>query len=303
MDLNQLRTFIAVCEAQNVTKAAQRLYMTPPSVSAHIKALEEALNVRLFERTSKGMELTPKGAILREKAEQTLQAAQALVNYATELQAYLMGKLTIGLNALPRVLQVGPLTHTLREAAPGIELHFTQSVTGRIIADLQHGRLDIGYLFGPVVEPSLRVQPVSTVRLVVAMPSAWAAAVQAADWSGLADLPWIYADLDCPFQTMTDQLFAQRGLVYQQAVVSADDATKCELVQAGVGITLLEETEAKEAAQAGRLAIWAGEPIGCELSFACLTSRAEEPLIKAGLAALAAVWRVDSQVDGRSLPT
>ncbi len=67
MELYQLRTFVIVAEEENLTRAAKRLYMTPPSVSAHIKTLEEELNVQLFERTPKGMEITEQGKLLKAK--------------------------------------------------------------------------------------------------------------------------------------------------------------------------------------------------------------------------------------------
>ena len=91
MELTHLRTFIAVAKEENLTRAARRLFMTPPAVSAHIKALEQELQVTLFERTSRGMQLTEKGKILREKAENTLASAQDLVNYATDLNDHLLG--------------------------------------------------------------------------------------------------------------------------------------------------------------------------------------------------------------------
>src|SRR4030095_15016002 len=74
MELYQLRTFIVVAEEGNVTRAAARLGLTPPSVSAQIKHLEEELHVQLFVRTSQGMCLTDHGIHLRSKGEHNLQA-------------------------------------------------------------------------------------------------------------------------------------------------------------------------------------------------------------------------------------
>src|ERR1041385_1486809 len=99
MELYHLRTFVIVAEEKNVTRAAKRLFMTPPAVSAHIKALEEELNVTLFVRTPQGMQITEKGALLKAKAEQTLRSAQDMVNHATQMQDYLMGRLAFGLRS------------------------------------------------------------------------------------------------------------------------------------------------------------------------------------------------------------
>src|SRR5215470_18085481 len=147
MELHHLRTFVIVAEEKNVTRAARRLYMTPPAVSAHIKALEEELNVTLFVRTSQGMHITDKGELLRAKAEQTLRAAQDLVNHATQMQAYLMGKLAIGLNTSPAFLRVADIVIQMNAQCPGIELAFSSSVSGKIIDSLQRGDLDVGFIF------------------------------------------------------------------------------------------------------------------------------------------------------------
>ena len=61
MELYQLRTFAAVAEEAHLTRAAERLHLSQPAVSGHIKALEQELDVRLFERTATGMVLTESG--------------------------------------------------------------------------------------------------------------------------------------------------------------------------------------------------------------------------------------------------
>ncbi len=81
MDLHQLRIFVTVAAEKNLTRGAQRLYMTPPTVSAHIKALEDELGVTLFVSTAKGMQLTDNGRLLYAKAEHTLQAALSAMPY------------------------------------------------------------------------------------------------------------------------------------------------------------------------------------------------------------------------------
>lgn len=85
MELYHLRTFIAVAEEKNLTRAAQKLFTSPPSVSPHIKALEEELNVELFIRTPRGMHLTEAGETLKQKAESTVYAADDFVNSAQTL--------------------------------------------------------------------------------------------------------------------------------------------------------------------------------------------------------------------------
>ncbi len=74
MDIHQLRTFVAVARERSITRASELLHLSQPAVSAHIKAIEDALGLTLFERTSRGMSLTRDGERLLAKAEQTLAA-------------------------------------------------------------------------------------------------------------------------------------------------------------------------------------------------------------------------------------
>jgi len=290
MDLHQLRIFVTVAMEQSVTRAAKRLFMTPPSVSAHIKALESELGVQLFARTSRGMEITVQGRILQAKAEQTIRAAQEVVQTATAMQGHLAGSIAFGLNATPHLLRIAPITLQMRTQYPDITIAFVPSASGKILDALRDRSLDVGYVFGPIPEATIAAHRVCTVDLVVAVPQQWERHVQHAGWAELATLPWLTADSYCPFQDLVDAHFAHRHLDYQRVVRTDDEATKLELVGAGVGLALLEHSEAQDAAREGKLVVWGTEPIPCDLSFAYTAERAHDPIIKAVATEVLQVW-------------
>jgi DNA-binding transcriptional LysR family regulator len=296
MELNHLQTFLAVAEEASITRAAERLFLAPPSVSAHIKALEEELHVLLFLRTSKGMILTEQGALLRMKAATTLAAAQDLLNHAAAMQAVAIGRLEVGLNAPPGFLRVAPLLKTLKTRHPGIDLVFIHSGTGKILIDLKQGALDAGYLFGPVADPAVTARRMTTVELVIAAPRHWVDEVQAASWRDLAHLPWICTNGYCPFQDLIDRLFRQQGLDYVRAAQSDDEATRCDLVSAGVGLSLLIDDEARAAEKQGKLVVLDHPPLRCELSFAYSSRRADDPLMKTLVLAVEEIWKPSQYV-------
>ncbi len=290
MELYQLRTFVIVAEEENVTKAAKRLFTTPPSVSAHIKALEEEWNVQLFVRTPKGMQITEQGVLLKQKAEQTLRAAQDLANHATKIQDQLMGQLNFGLNATPNFLRVAEIVKVLHTDCPGLDLHVVNSHTAQILDDLKDSQLDTGYIFGPPPDESITVHRVHTAELVITAPRNWAAHLEKATWAEVADLPWITSPHYCPFQTITDELFAKHNLTPQQRLKSADEATKSELVCSGVGLALLERSEAEQVVATGQAFIWETDPIYCDLHLAYLTRRKQDLLIEAFVEIIQKVW-------------
>ncbi|MFK7843906.1 MAG: LysR family transcriptional regulator [Rhodothermales bacterium] len=279
MEFYQLRSFVVVAEESSITQAAKRLYTTPPSVSAHIKALEEELGICLFERLPSGMKLTPKGDIIRKKAEATLRAAQDVVNYATEIQSHLMGVLRIGINAPAHFLRIPELVIRMQENHPGIELNVINSSSGQILSALKSKELDAGYLFGPVIDSQITAHFLCTTELVVAAPPEWEEAVEKADWKKLATLPWIDTDYeDCPFQLKVEDIFRSKGLSYVKAARSADETTRRDLVAAGAGLSLLLKQEA-EGNESKPVKIVATESFDCPLHIAYLANQTTNPLI------------------------
>jgi DNA-binding transcriptional LysR family regulator len=292
MELYQLRTFVAVAYAQSVTHAAERLYTTPPSVSAHIKALEQELKVALFVRTPRGMVLTPAGELLRRRAEQVLRAADAVLVEAATLQVQLAAELSIGLNAAPSLLKVPQLINSAQRDHPGLRLRLVTGVSGRIRDQLRRAELDAGFFFGPLPHPGLSVLCLSEVALVVAAPSAWEPHLESGRWEDIARLPWIASTVDCPFEAISDALFAGYGHTPRKVVMADDALTKVDLIRAGVGAAVLEQSEAQEAAQGGGILLWTPAQLSATLYFAWPSTRAEEPALCALCELVAQVWGV-----------
>jgi len=292
MELLHLRTFVVVAEEENLTRAAQRLYLTPPTVSGHIKALEEELNVTLFVRSSTGMQLTEKGILLKEKALATLNAAQNLVNHATELQENLIGKVRFGLNAPPRLLRIPQLINKLEAACPGIQLELSSSSTGKLLKQLQKQQLDIGFIFDPSPYPEIDALPLDNVELAIAVPAAWQNRIQQQSWEELSRLPWICNDGYCPFQSLIKARFEALGLAFERLVMSDDEQTKLDLVRDGVGISLLELAALEDDVRQNRIVIWEKERFSAMLHLAYLKQRSEDPLLKALLPVALSIWNI-----------
>lgn len=289
MELYHLRTFITVAEEQNLTRAAQKLFTSPPSVSAHIKALEEELQVALFTRTSKGMSLTQAGHTLKTKAEDILQSAQDFITTSKTLRNEPTGKITFGLNIPPEWLRVSTLVENTSQIYPQIQIEFLSSSTGLITEALLAGTMDVGCLYGKPTSDAIVVHPLMTTELVIAGPARWQNKFENATWEDIAHLPWINDTIYCPFQVLANRLFEERGLKANQTMTTSDDATRLELVKGGVGMSILERRFAETSDQ---IAIWeVDEPLYSNLHFAHLKSRANEPTICAITEQVLALWQ------------
>ncbi len=293
MELNYLQTFVVVAEEKSITQAAKRLFTTPSSISVHIKNLEDELGVQLFERSSRGMVITPKGEILLEKAKHTLQSVQDLVNHAAQMQAHLMGEVSLGLNASLGFLLIPRLLETLRSEAPGIQLQLVNQSTGRILEQISTGQLDIGFVYGPIADDRFHQIPLATIPLSVVGPIVWTDELANQDWAHLATYPWICSDYHCPFQEIIDQKFHELGLDYQPAIRTNDEFNRAELVQAGVGLSLLESSEVQRLASNNAIVAIRENEFHCALSVICLTYRQYDPLLNTVLQNIQHIWLAD----------
>src|ERR1700720_3263893 len=107
MELYQLRSFAAVAEAGHLTRAAQKLHISQPALSAQIKALEDELGLTLFERTSTGMTLTAAGKRLLAEADKIPAASQTFEAEARALTGGVAGKARVGTLSDPEFIRLG----------------------------------------------------------------------------------------------------------------------------------------------------------------------------------------------------
>ena len=174
MDLRHLRYFLAVAEEGHFGRAAQRLNIVQSALSMQIKALEDELGGALFVRTSRRVELTEAGQLLRAEARRTLdQAAHAQRVVQRSLRGD-MGTVRIGFagNAVFSGRLMADV-RAFRKAYPDAEVILSELAPQLQVGAIQKGQLDLGYApshGGQVVDSTLIFESIGTWPLVVAMP-------------------------------------------------------------------------------------------------------------------------------------
>lgn len=290
MELYQLKTFVMVAEEGNLTRAAERLHTSQPSVSAHVKALEDELGLPLFERTPKGMQLTPAGSVLKTRAENVLTAANAVHFEATRLKGELTGKVRLGLHIDPQYLRITELLTVMRNTHPGVELHYLQRMTWEAPEELSAGELDVAFVNRRPEGEEFIAHTLETLDLVIVAPMAWKDRLANADWQTITSFPWVWTHSLCPIYGIANNLFARRGRSPIKAVIADQEPAIRKLVTSGVGLTIMLEKEAHNATADGKLFI-VKENVGTiDLSLIYLRKRVDDPLIKAVLQAIQTVW-------------
>jgi DNA-binding transcriptional LysR family regulator len=142
MELRHLRYFVAIAEEQSFTRAAERLWVAQPGLSTQIRRLEEELGVKLFERHTRGVELTAAGEIFLERARAALAAADAARAVVSDLESGLVGTIRLGIATGPESDLVKPLLERFAAEHPNVEMTVVESFGGTLWRDLRDGRLD-----------------------------------------------------------------------------------------------------------------------------------------------------------------
>ncbi|MBN1796938.1 MAG: LysR family transcriptional regulator [Spirochaetales bacterium] len=290
MELYQLKTFVTVAETCNISKAAEILHTSQPAVSAQIKALEDEFGIILFQRTSKGVVLTEQGKKIKDKADKILTAAQDFDYYVHHVKNDPHVKLKIALNTDAGVLKINELLGAAAENHPELEFQFLHSSTAAILSEIQNRRLDGGFFFGEQWNENIAALPLCEIELVIAAPSVWRNKLDDVPLKAILELPWVMPPVNCPFYEKVNGLFQKYSVEPKKFVSSDHETTTLQLVQSGVGISLLPEYMCRRAVERNELVLWAGEKIVTDLSFAYLLKNKESPGLTALRDLLEKVW-------------
>jgi LysR family hydrogen peroxide-inducible transcriptional activator len=159
MNLRDLQYIIAVAETRHFGRAAERCFVSQPTLSGQIKKLEEALGVVIFERTSRSVEITPIGEEILQHARLMMEQADAIEQVAQAHQDPLAGPLRIG--AIPTLSPyLMPLILVpLKQQYPQMKLVLSEEMTDTLLHRLQAHEIDAALLATPVEEPELLSMP------------------------------------------------------------------------------------------------------------------------------------------------
>jgi len=291
MDLNQLRTFVTVADFGHLTRAAEALHLSQPAVSGHIKALEEGFGVTLFERSSSGMSLTPSGRRLLAESAQIISAVEHLKHSAQQLRGEPTGKLKVGTVLEPSILRVGDLLLQARDLYPQIELELAQVMSSDALARVRGGALDASFYFGAAPDADLAAIELRDIGYHVAMPAAWADELESASWEAIASRPWIVAPEPSTHRRLVMELFHAPTPSPERIVEADNESVIHNLVESGIGLSLIRSEIATQSVDAGRIVIWQGPGVTTSLWLVHLADRATDPLLEALTDALRQVWR------------
>jgi LysR family transcriptional regulator, hydrogen peroxide-inducible genes activator len=240
--LKDLRYLVAVADTRHFGRAAERSFVSQPTLSAQLKKLEEYLGVQLIERAPKRVALTAAGEEIVERARRIVEASEEIIELAKGHRDPLAGRLrlaflpTIGPYLLPHVAS------KLRKQLPRLELMLYEYQTDVMLEKLHSGEIDVGILALPVPLDGLEAQELYKEPFMVAMPAnhrlAGKPSIKVEDLSDETLL--LLEDGHCLRDQALD-ICAGSGMHEKQDFRATSLETLRQMVAAGVGITLLPE--------------------------------------------------------------
>lgn len=290
MELYQLRSFAAVAELGHLTRAADKLHISQPALSAQIKALEDELGVALFERTPTGMVLTAAGQRLLPEAEKVVAAAVSLRSQAKAFQGEAGGRARVGTLSDPAFLRLGDFLGLAIERYPLIDIELHHEVSGAAFAKVRDGDLDASFYYGSLAHPLVASTPLCEFAYRVAAPAAWRDRIEAASWNDVAALPWITTPAISTHSVLAQELFQAHGVVPAKLIEADHEAVISSLVVAGLGMALMREDLALAAAAEGTVLLWGDARATTTLQFLHLRERADDPVVHALVDVVDHVW-------------
>jgi len=167
-ELRLVRYFVAVAEERNITRAAERLHISQPALSAAVRQLEQQLGVELLDRSDRVLGVTPAGMRLLDEGRALLASADRVFEAVRERDGAVVGRLRVGLTPTARY-GLGPaLLSAAASAASGVMLYPQEDTTGALLRDVRGGRLDLAVLFcAPSAVEGVELEPLGEEPAVV----------------------------------------------------------------------------------------------------------------------------------------
>jgi DNA-binding transcriptional LysR family regulator len=170
VELRHLRYFIAVAEELNFSRAAERMHMAQPPLSAAIRQLERDVGVDLFVRTTREVRLTDPGRAFLAGARRTLEDADRAAEDARRAGAGELGRLRIAFSWSTRFETLPALGRAFRASHPDVELLAQEMWNARMPPAFRNGSIDIALSLCPEIAADLELAPIRKERLVALLP-------------------------------------------------------------------------------------------------------------------------------------
>lgn len=292
MDINQLRAFITVAHTQNLTQAAEKLFLSQPAVSAQIKALEADVGTPLFTRTNSGMTLTRAGEVLLPEAEELLQHKHRLEVFAQTLSEDYIHHARLGLIHPIRADKVSRLTRSIVRREPGVQLHIQYGMSGEILSRILAKRLHGGFFLGPLNQRTLQSVPLEHIAYSLICHTDDESRLRSGLPRSLNDFTWIEMSGVSGSHKNLQQFWHRHKLTPKKQIICDYPQAIIGLAADGIGLAMVPKHSAQAAqAQGSPIALIDEFEQQLPMSFVYLDEYGQDPALMLLRDAVQEVWQ------------
>ena len=241
MDIHHLRVFVSVFRNRSFSRASAELHLSQPTVSDHIKALEEELECRLFDRLGRTIVATKEAELLSDHAIEIIEKTAALKEIVGRFKQEVKGELIVGASTIPGTYLIPPLMAGFQNTYPLIAFQVHISDSGNIVESILSHKLLVGIVGVKLANPGLNYTPLlEDELLIVSSP-----ALIKQNTITLAELrrfPMVLREQGSGTRKVVERILEENGLSPASLAIAgifgSTDAVK-EAVKAGLGISVL----------------------------------------------------------------
>lgn len=254
LNLEWYRIFWITAKHGNLTKAAQELHITQPSVSYAIKQMEETLAIKLFHRLSKGVELTEEGRALLKFVEQSFSLLDAGRKHVLDLKHLKEGEIRIGASdSLIKHLLL-PKLNKFHKSYPDIRIRLSHGKTPDITKRLKEGQIDCAIVHMPVEDPQLEIKILAKLEECFVVGRAFQNIThRGLSAKELAELPLLLLSPGSSTRIFVEQWFAAHGISVKPDIELGSIDLLVEFAKQGYGAAFITRSFVEKELKQGEL--------------------------------------------------
>ncbi|EON71056.1 LysR family transcriptional regulator [Lysinibacillus sphaericus] len=256
MQYDALKTLITLVEVKNFTKTSEILHISQPSVSLHIKNLEQEFQTTLFIRSPKSVQITPTGEILYKRAKQIMAIAETAKEDILTFHHAIHGTLVIGASFTIGEYILPPILASIQQQFPQLELQVIIGNTNEIIQCAKLLQVDIGLIEGQAHENELIIKPFMQDELFIVSARNHSLVKQSnITVADLQQQNWVARETGSGTRNYLDHLFRTNGLQVQSLLTISSNQGVKESVMQGLGLSLLSRCVIERELKNGDIAL------------------------------------------------
>lgn len=254
MTIRQLEVFLAIAHAQSFSRAAERIQLSQPTLSEHMKELEEELGVPLFVRHSRSVSLTESGRVFEDYATRVVATLAAGRQAIAELGGLKRGSLVVGASTTPGTYVLPARIAKFRDEYPGITVALRIANSRAVEERVRDGEVDLAVIGGHVLGPSERCVAAGILdELQLIVPPNHPVKDASLSPARLARERLLIREEGSATRQATERALREAGVTFRPAMELDHTETIKRAVMAGLGVAFVSRYAVEDEVRSGRL--------------------------------------------------